>query len=543
MNSFYTENQGTATYLVYRMSDDETLDPAVLGMLTYNSIKGLSRTHFTQMNADRFIKYNITSRIPLSQYFEGMVSRKQLLSVFLSITDALIEKSDYMIDDDLLVLDREYVFVSVENGNAELICLPVEGRSGNQPARDFFKDLIMNAQFDPKDFSFVPMLLNYLNSAGAFSPEGFRGLLLHLSGQQPAPAAQQASAQTSANQASAQQTSRPAASPKAAPQPNVPQPSVSGQAGKPAHGQPVAQPAPAKADVRQPEPAPASGSKKAESGLGFSIPGASGSAAAPQKNPEAASSDGEKPISLFYLLQHYNSENAEKYKAQKEAKKNQQKSVEKAAGQTSGFAIPGQQPNAPVQQPQPSGNFGGAQASGNLGGAQASGNFGAQPSGNFGGAQASGARYGAGQPVGEPPRQTPIPLAKTGHGGAPVYNVSPVGVAPDDGTVLIGEESGAQAQSVPYIIRKKTGERVNITTFPFRIGRSADFATYVITDNEHIGRAHCHILSHDGKFWLVDDNSKNHTSIDGRQLVGGQENLLAPGQVFRAANEDFEFRV
>ena len=514
MYSFYTENQGTATYLVYKMSEGEELDTAVLGMLTYNSINGLSKTLFTQMNADRFIKYNITSRIPLSQYFDGMVSRKQLLSVFSSITDALIEKAEYMIGDDFLVLDREYVFVSVESGNAELICLPVEGRSGNQSARDFFKDLIMNAQFDPKDFGFVPMLLNYLNSTGAFSPEGFRGLLQHLSGQQAVP----------------QPTSQPVTASKPV-TPKAPQPGISQQvtgksaAGQPVHGHPSGQPAPARADVRQPESASASGSKKAENGgLGFSIPGASGSGAESQKKHETAASDDEKPISLFYLLQHYNSENAEKYKAQKEAKKNQQKSAEKVSQPSSGFAIPGQQPNVAIP----------GQISGQQPQTPASVQIPPQP---------AGGPQSAGRPFSEPPRQTPIPIARTGNGGAPVYNVQPIGDDSDHGTVLIGEDSGAQSQNVPYIIRKKTGERVNITTFPFRIGRSADFATYVITDNEHIGRAHCHILSHDGKFWLVDDNSKNHTSIDGRRLVGGQENLLVPGQVFRAANEDFEFRV
>ena len=59
MNLTY-ENQGNNTYLVYQVGGDEEIDSVSMGMLTYNKIPGLVPTIFTQMNAKKYIKYNVS---------------------------------------------------------------------------------------------------------------------------------------------------------------------------------------------------------------------------------------------------------------------------------------------------------------------------------------------------------------------------------------------------------------------------------------------------------------------------------------------------
>ena len=57
--SFSFENQGTNTYLVYAVSEEDIIDSMSLGMLTNNKIPGLAQTIFTQMDAKKYIKYNV----------------------------------------------------------------------------------------------------------------------------------------------------------------------------------------------------------------------------------------------------------------------------------------------------------------------------------------------------------------------------------------------------------------------------------------------------------------------------------------------------
>ena len=49
MRDLYYENQGTNTYLVYAIKEDDSVDSMSLGMLTNNKIHGLAPTLFTQM--------------------------------------------------------------------------------------------------------------------------------------------------------------------------------------------------------------------------------------------------------------------------------------------------------------------------------------------------------------------------------------------------------------------------------------------------------------------------------------------------------------
>ena len=95
---FTYENQGASTYLVYEVKESDVVDSLSLGMLTNNKIQGLAQTLFTQMNETRYIKYNVSSKISVRQFFNGPVNKKRLLGVFSGIVDGLLSAEDYMID-------------------------------------------------------------------------------------------------------------------------------------------------------------------------------------------------------------------------------------------------------------------------------------------------------------------------------------------------------------------------------------------------------------------------------------------------------------
>ena len=110
---FSYESQGVNTYLVYKIKNSETIDTLSLGMLTNNSIPGLAKTLFTQMDEEKYIKYNVSAKISMKQFFGGVVNRKRLLGAFEGIVDGLMSAEDYMIDTSSIILDPEYIFVDV----------------------------------------------------------------------------------------------------------------------------------------------------------------------------------------------------------------------------------------------------------------------------------------------------------------------------------------------------------------------------------------------------------------------------------------------
>ena len=69
---FSYENQGANTYLVYEIKEGDSIDTLSLGMLTNNSIPGLTRALFTQMDEKRYIKYNVSSKVSMQQFFGGV---------------------------------------------------------------------------------------------------------------------------------------------------------------------------------------------------------------------------------------------------------------------------------------------------------------------------------------------------------------------------------------------------------------------------------------------------------------------------------------
>ena len=97
------------------------------------------------------------------------------------------------------------------------------------------------------------------------------------------------------------------------------------------------------------------------------------------------------------------------------------------------------------------------------------------------------------------------------------------------------------SKPIPHIVRKKTGEVINITKPEFAIGKSKTKADYAIEDNTAISRVHCIIVQKDGVNYIKDNNSTNHTYINGVELQPGKEVLLKNKTMIQLGDEEFTF--
>ena len=548
---FSYETQGAITYLVCELEANEQVDNLTLGMLTNNHINGLAPVLYTEMDGQKFLKYNISAKVAVNQFFSGNMNKQRAMQAFQSILNALCSADEYMIDPNCFSVNPEHVFLNVSNCESALICIPVvTEKNVNVEAAAMFKQILFTTQFDPnEDASYITQMITYLNNAAGFTVYGFRDLVQRIGNGQAIPGAQvqpqpQAQMQTPVTPTVTPPVSSfdstisiddmpglmgggqpPVQTPPPVQQGTPPQPQP--QIRRPVPVQPVqpqmqipqqpVQPQTPMGGVpnQQPpkgqQPIPNMQKPPVQQGPGFAIPGQNGvgvKAPQPQVQPaqQVPAGEGEKKISFMGLMMHYSKENAAKYKAQKEAKKSQEAAAKQAKQpKQPKNAVPAQQTQQPTAAQQGRPPMPG----------MAPQTFGQQPQAPF-----------------KPPVQ-PAPVQNS-------FNETTVLSAVGGETTVLSE---VMAPNVPYLTRVKSGEKVYINKPVFRIGKEKSYVDFFIADNTAISRSHCNIHSENGEYFIEDTNSTNHTYVNGRLINSSVKVKISNGDKIRLANEDFIFTI
>ena len=492
------ENQGTNTYLVYEIGAEDELDSMSLGMLTNNKIPGIAEATFLQVDTTKYIKFNVSAKVSVSQLFSGPVNKKRLVGVFTGIIDAMLSAEEYMLDPNSMLLDLDHIFADVTTCEAVLVCLPVMNMEQKNPELGvFFKNIMFNTQFDQtENCDHVAQIINYLNTNAVLSLTDFKAVLDGITKLKTLekPKAQPVSPQVEKPRKSPVVIQAQPEAPHVQPQVPVAVP------------QPKQEPAPVKLDATM---------------LPESL----------QAIPE------EKPMSMFYLLQHYNKENAAKYKAQQASKKDQKADAKKKDGSgkkkkaapaqsNAGFAVPGQKNDSVDAGFAVPGQANVVNVSVEAKPVQPVVSSKPQPM--------------AKQP--QVPVQQPQPAVQTTAQSICFGETTVLG-SPMGETTVLGMAASTPAVQKPYLIRAKNNEKIPLNKPVFRIGKEKSYVDYFIGDNTAISRSHANIVNHNGVFFVVDTNSTNHTYVNGTMIQSNVETELTSGSRIRLANEEFEFKL
>jgi len=594
---FTYENQGASTYLVYEVKESDVVDSLSLGMLTNNKIQGLAQTLFTQMNETRYIKYNVSSKISVRQFFNGPVNKKRLLGVFSGIVDGLLSAEDYMIDSNAIVLDLDYIFADVSTCEAMLICLPISNLERERTDLGvFFKNIMVNTQFDSTENSdHVAKIFNFLNTSPAFSLTDFKMLLEEIRNdgnvtemlsnvKNESINNQQNTAQNNINNRSVQPQQIPV-------QQAQPIPVQQQQRTIQVQSKPQSQQA---QQFQQPvRPMPNNIQMNIPNG-NMSNQSINGKQQQFQTNQPSGT---QKEMSLFYLLQHYSAENAAIYKAQKAAKKaNAQNNM---ASGNMGMPEAGNKhkrdknPKMPKGQPQ-SGNFNvpgkpegngmrvpsmqGGNVRPPMSGMNGQQNFAIPGQHNKSMVQDRGQQQNIVQPqqsvqneyaaTEEQIGNVRTDYSNTSQNRAQEYNQSFVqtqqnhqeqplmqgqqmnfgettnlDMLRNGGTTVLNPSMRNPQMISPNLIRMKNNEKIIINKPVFRIGKEKSYVDYFVSDNTAVSRSHANIITRDSKYYVMDTNSTNHTYVNGKMIQSNIEVEIENGDKIRFGNEDFEFRM
>ena len=110
----------------------------------------------------------------------------------------------------------------------------------------------------------------------------------------------------------------------------------------------------------------------------------------------------------------------------------------------------------------------------------------------------------------------------------------------EEGTTVLGTDSAA-AEAPPQLIRLRTGERITVRGPKFFLGKGKNGTDYVVTDNSAVSRVHACIALRGGEYYVEDQNSTNHTYLNGSPVPPGTPEKICGGDVLRLADEDFRF--
>lgn len=149
------------------------------------------------------------------------------------------------------------------------------------------------------------------------------------------------------------------------------------------------------------------------------------------------------------------------------------------------------------------------------------------------------------QPASQSVAPAPMPVAPAPQPVAPEPQATseqpaPQPTAPQGGMVgnLVGKLGD---KPVPHLVRKKTGETINISKPEFTLGKAVGKVDYAITDNTAVSRIHCIIEQKNGVNYIKDNGSTNHTYLDGVELEPQKETLLKNKMTILLGDEEFTF--
>lgn len=486
-----TENN--KTFLVYKINDNDVIDQMSVNMLKSNEIQHILPVSFTQIGEERFLKYDITSKISLADAIKYPISKERLLAIYDGIFSGILSIDDFMIPSNSLLMNCDDIYFDEFNEYIYLVSFPVNnGQNAQTDLEEFTRSLANKVQLKTNDEFITGKILNRLNQTQTFSAVEFKKFIKTLLNEKSSPV----------QQPSKQPTQTHVSPPAKAPQQQIINQSLPNQQ-QPVNTVPRTNGAQPAQTQKNPTPTPQQqggmnipSKSNGQMNIPGQVPAKKQNIVQPaqqMQNNTSPSNPDEPQISLFYLLQHYNAENAALYKKQKEAKKNG--SVTKASKKGSAMAVPNQ--NQQSQQ--------------------------------------------VVQPQSQVPYVEQREPQKRNFGNTTVLN----GKNKKKTTVLNGKAAPMQnAQKRATLVRERTNERIVITNVPFKLGASEDGdVDYIIKGNTNISQTHAIIGYEVSGYTIADDHSTNGTYLNGNPLQPDKYMLLNSGNIVRMADEDFRFEI
>jgi hypothetical protein len=108
------------------------------------------------------------------------------------------------------------------------------------------------------------------------------------------------------------------------------------------------------------------------------------------------------------------------------------------------------------------------------------------------------------------------------------------------GTTVLGLDDNEIPQ--PYLFLAATNEKFVVSKDIYKIGRDPEQADY-ISNNIAVGRVHAELVNDDGQYFIIDQQSRNGSYLNGKKLLPYEKSKLKHEDIIKLANEEYIFRL
>ena len=113
---------------------------------------------------------------------------------------------------------------------------------------------------------------------------------------------------------------------------------------------------------------------------------------------------------------------------------------------------------------------------------------------------------------------------------------------PPEETMLLSQvQFDESASDIAYLTRNSTNETIEIDCDIFKIGKEKKYVDFCIEDNATVSRSHADIVRKGNSYFIIDNNSTNHTYMNGEMIPSGEEVPLEDGAEIMLGNERLTF--
>ncbi len=119
------DNRGANSYLVYELQPEDRLEGQSLRALAGNKIQSVAPAAFSQVGTTKYIRYDVSGKISMTQLLSGAVGKQVFLGVFGGMVRAMESINDNQVDPATVLLDPDHVFTNPTTGETVMVCLPL----------------------------------------------------------------------------------------------------------------------------------------------------------------------------------------------------------------------------------------------------------------------------------------------------------------------------------------------------------------------------------------------------------------------------------
>lgn len=485
LDLFRNEEQEGKRYLIYEKREEDVLDTFTMEMLSNNKIEGLVPFSCIRMDRDVKMKYNITGLITLQELFSSTIAKQKFLGILEGLAENMLRAEEYMLDVSSYILNESLIYTDPEGVKVFMIVLPI--RREGEKAEAFLKSLLFDVKYDQtEDCSYVASLMNFLGSENSFSLKDFREQIVRFR-------------KNSLTERRREQFRREVSDSQTENKPECLKKERSNQLNLYSDWKIPIPPNELPFDKHSNSAAIELGSHTQEK----------------QRNLDIVFSDLEeepdkKKKSLFSKKEKNEKKEKKRLFGKKKEKGNDSNSDDGVSVKTplGGIAIPGMDLIGKLQ---------------------------AERKENE---ELNGRNSAQRQPISIPVQQVDMDRKEVDQEdfGETVY-MDEDSEAPTE----FEEEKTPRQKFILY--RCSTQETFEIKGDVVRVGRSPSISEICISGNRGVGRVHAVLYVRDGQVYILDNNSKNKTFVDGEELKPDQPVMLLSGAKIRLGTEELEFRI